>query len=109
MPPTKMVPPELLNTLDSEQLRALVDAYENVLDVARSRLAAAEQSDARARHYAAAAARARAARTDTSRARIRQVIELARRGLSNPEIAERLGVSTRTITRALTEIARLGR
>lgn len=64
MPPTKMVPPELLNTLDSEQLRALVDAYENVLDVARSRLAAAEQSDARARHYAAAAARARTAWVD---------------------------------------------
>jgi len=100
----KMLPASLISSLDPEQIEALIDALQSTLAVLRVRYESARYANARQAGYEARAALARAARTHNATERRLVVWRLARRGLTNADIAARLGISTRTVERALASL-----
>ncbi len=102
----KMLPLALLASLDSAQLEALITSFDATLAQLRVRYEAARFEAARYAGQQARAKLARAARTHNRMERQLIVWRLARRGLGNRDIAGRLGISTRTVERALSTIPR---
>jgi DNA-binding NarL/FixJ family response regulator len=101
----KMLSPDLLASLDSGQIEALISTYESTLAMLRVRLEAARFAAAQRATHRARAARARAARTHDAAERRLIVWKLYRRGLSDHDIAARVGVSIRTVQRAIRALA----
>lgn len=101
----KMLPLELVASLDSGQLEALISTYEATLAQLRVRLESARYAAARRATVCARTARARAARSHDSAERKLIIWKLYRRGLPDRDIAARVGCSARTVQRALRALA----
>lgn len=98
-----MLPDPIFRRLDRSQLADYVAELAAETARARARLLDLDHEAERYAELMGRAAVARAARVaaDPTPARIRNAVRLARAGLSDKEIAERLGVSLSTTRRAL--------
>lgn len=98
-----MLPDTIFARLDRSQLAEYLDQLVAESARARARLLALDHEAERYAELMGRAAAARAARVarDPTPARIRNAVRMARAGLSDSEIAERLGVSLSTTRRVL--------